>query len=217
MKGFFSIFESLLNELFPVLCFKCGKRGAYICTDCISRMPKTTLDEPDFISVFAYKDETIRHLLSVLKYKSGRDIARICGALIYEELCALLSERALFGEFEKPIIIPVPLSESRARERGFNQAELIAQEVAGAEKTFELCTGVLVKRKETRPQATIKNRAERLKNIVGCFHIVHPEKIHGRNIILIDDIYTTGGTMKEARKVLEQAGARNILCATVAH
>ncbi len=210
------IFNGVLNELFPARCFKCGERGTYICTSCLPRLPRTVRDEQGFISVFQYKDETIRRLLWALKYKGSRDVARVCACMLYEEVCAELSERTLFEEFERPLVIPIPLSMRRRRERGFNQAELIAREIA-ATGTFELETHVLEKCKETRPQATIKNRAERFKNVAGCFTISHPEKIVGRNIILVDDIYTTGGTMTEARAMLKKAGAHEVLCVTVAH
>lgn len=210
------LIHAILNELFPARCFKCGATGTYICTSCLGDLPRVVRDERGFMSVFQYKDETIRHLLWALKYKGSRDIARTCAHMLYEELCAELSERTLFEEFGNPLVVPIPLSARRQRERGFNQAELIAREIATA-GTFELETHVLEKHKETKPQATIKNRAERFKNVAGCFKISHPEKISGRNIILVDDIYTTGGTIVEARALLEKAGAREVLCATVAH
>ncbi|MBI2109168.1 MAG: ComF family protein [Parcubacteria group bacterium] len=184
---------------------------------CVEELPRVAHDETGFVSVFQYKDETIRRLLWTLKYKGGKDIAAVCAKMLYEELCAELEELVLFQEFEKPLVIPIPLSQKRWRERGFNQAELIAKELVTHGEGFKLCVEVLEKHKETAPQATIKNREARLRNVLGCFSLSHPEQIAGRNIILIDDIYTTGGTMLEARKVLEAAGARKILCCTVAH
>lgn len=212
-----SIIYKVLNGIFPARCFKCGRQGAYICVHCIPRIPRTYNDEPGFISVFQYKDKNIRRLLWALKYRGGSDVARICAQILYEAVCAELWDLALFGGFEKPLVIPIPLSAKRLRERGFNQAELIAREVTRLGEGFELCTSVLEKHRETKPQATIKNRAERLQNVTGCFRISHPEKIAERNILLIDDIYTTGGTMLEARKVLEQAGARKVIACAVAH
>ena len=216
MERIHLLIRAILNELFPARCFKCGATSTYICTSCLPRLPRTVRDEQGFISVFQYKDETIRHLLWALKYKGSKDVAYICARMLYEEVCAELSERTLFEEFENPLVVPIPLSARRRRERGFNQAELIAREMA-ATGTFELQTSMLEKCKETKPQATIKNRAERFKNVAGCFKISSPEKIVERNIILVDDIYTTGGTMTEARATLKKAGAREVLCVTVAH
>ncbi len=132
-------------------------------------------------------------------------------------ICAELGDELYFDEFQKPLVIPIPLTRARKRERGFNQSELIARELVALENTFELRTDILEKRKETRAQATIRNRAERLNNVVGCFSVSAPSAARGRNIILVDDIYTTGGTMSEARAVLEKAGAQKILACAVAH
>jgi predicted amidophosphoribosyltransferase len=78
---------------------------------------------------------------------------------------------------------------------------------------------ILIKPKETEHQARIKDRRTRLKNIIGSFAVKDSEKnkIKNRNIILIDDITTTGATLTEAKKVLKQAGARKIIAFTVAH
>ncbi len=78
MKSIKTVFEFVLKELFPAFCFKCGARGAYICMRCVEKIPRTRRDEPDFVSVFQYKDPAIRALLWSLKYKGGGDIARIC-------------------------------------------------------------------------------------------------------------------------------------------
>ncbi|KKS56700.1 MAG: Competence protein F, partial [Candidatus Nomurabacteria bacterium GW2011_GWF1_42_40] len=76
---------------------------------------------------------------------------------------------------------------------------------------------ILIKPKDTKHQAHIENRSERLKNIIGSFTVKNSEIIKGRNIILIDDILTTGATLSEARKVLKRAGARKVIAFTVAH
>ena len=84
---------------------------------------------------------------------------------------------------------------------------------------FILEKNILIKPKETKHQARIHNRGERLKNIIGSFAIKNTEKnlLKNRNIILIDDIITTGATLTEARKTLKKAGARKIIAFTVAH
>jgi len=75
----------------------------------------------------------------------------------------------------------------------------------------------LIKPKDTKHQAHIENRSERLKNIIGSFAVKNPEAIKGKNIILIDDILTTGATLTEARKILKYSGARKVVAFTVAH
>jgi len=82
---------------------------------------------------------------------------------------------------------------------------------------MQLANNILIKPKETEHQARIRDRRERLKNIAGSFAVKNNEKIKGKNIILIDDILTTGATLSEAKKVLKQAGARKVIAFTVAH
>ena len=82
---------------------------------------------------------------------------------------------------------------------------------------FSFLNNVLIKPQETEHQARIHNRSARLKNIVGSFSVKNEELIKNKNIILIDDITTTGATLTEAKKVLKHAGARKIIAFTVAH
>ena len=150
--------------------------------------------------------------------------------IIYEKILEELSELSIMENFTEPVLIPIPLSPKRRRERGFNQAELICRELVkinnlrysvdlNQEKKFNLKleSGVLIKPKETEHQARIKDRRQRLKNIIGSFAVKNGELIKNRNIILIDDILTTGATLSEAKKVLKQAGARKIIAFTIAH
>ena len=130
-----------------------------------------------------------------------------------------LSELSVMENFREPLLIPIPLSPKRYRERGYNQAELICRELIKIDrnKNFKLEKNILIKPKETEHQARIKNRRERLENIVGSFSVKNVESIKNRNIILIDDITTTGATLAEARKILKKSGARKIIAFTVAH
>jgi ComF family protein len=140
-----------------------------------------------------------------------------------------LSDLSIMENFSHAILIPIPLAPRRQRERGFNQAELICRKLinldkparnefrSGGEKKLKLEKDVLIKPKDTEHQARIENRSARLKNIVGSFSVKNPEKIKNRNIIIIDDVTTTGATLNEARRVLKQAGARKIIAFTVAH
>lgn len=207
----------MLSVLFPIRCFGCGVKGTYICIECASAIPKTASDTHGFISVFQYKDPIVRSLLHTLKYKGGKDLARACTIFLYEVLRDELGDALLFKNFKSPLVIPIPLSKRRRRERGFNQAELIAQELIRLDPSFELCGDVLVKTKNTPSQTEMKNKAERIRNVKDSFMVQNGEKILERNIILVDDIYTTGATLNEARETLLSSGARDIFCATVAH
>tara|TARA_Y100000031_G_scaffold150898_2_gene191127 strand:- start:45246 stop:45656 length:411 start_codon:yes stop_codon:yes gene_type:complete len=136
---------------------------------------------------------------------------------MYEWFCEDLSDETLFRGFVHPLVIPIPLSKKRLRKRGFNQAELLAREFTMRDTSFTLSTNVLYKIKDTRSQTTLKNRTERMANVIDSFEARNAEKIKDKNIILIDDIYTTGATLNEARRILINAGARMVLCCTIAH
>jgi competence protein ComFC len=129
-----------------------------------------------------------------------------------------LSELSIMENFQKPIFIPIPLSSSRLRERGFNQAELLCREILNQNINLGiLIKNVLIKNKDTLHQAKIRDRSKRLRNLTGSFAIKNPEIIKSRNIILIDDVTTTGATLSEARKVLKKSGAKKVIAFTIAH
>ena len=124
--------------------------------------------------------------------------------------------------FREPILIPIPLASKRKKERGFNQAELLCQKLVNIDKNnnFILEKNVLIKTKDQEHQARLKDRRDRLANIIGSFSIKNPkemQKIKNRNIILIDDVITTGATLSEARKTLKQFGAKKVIAFTIAH
>lgn len=116
--------------------------------------------------------------------------------------------------FKNFIIIPIPLHSGRKRQRGFNQAELLGQFIA-KDMNLEFCD-TLKRIKNNKPQAKMKNHEERAKNIAGCFKIKNPEIVRGKNILLIDDVYTSGATMNEAAKILKENGARKIIAVVLA-
>jgi competence protein ComFC len=143
-----------------------------------------------------------------------------------------LSELSMLENFTKPILIPIPLAKKRLRLRGYNQSELICQELIKVNNTrlstsidngidLTLEKNILIKPKDTEHQARIRDRNLRLKNLSGSFTIKNIDKnkvlLKNRNIILVDDITTTGATLGEARKTLKQCGARKIIAFTIAH
>lgn len=154
----------------------------------------------------------------MLKYRNKKGIADVLAKAAYDRLLEELSDLAVFENFNNPILIPIPLYKKRLKKRGYNQAELLAREITKrSDNVFALATNVLHKIRETKSQVEIRDKKERLKNLRGAFAVKNPETIHGRNIILIDDVTTTGTTLNEAKKVLEKAGARKVIGVTVAH
>ncbi|HEX5235277.1 MAG TPA: phosphoribosyltransferase family protein [Silvibacterium sp.] len=119
------------------------------------------------------------------------------------------------------LVVPVPLYKGKRRERGFNQSELLARAVAGSLRRLragwkgELASGMLIRQRATKSQAGLSN-AERRRNVRGVFSVPRPEKLRGRDVLLIDDIYTTGATARACSAALKKAGAASVWVATVA-
>jgi len=115
-------------------------------------------------------------------------------------------------------VVPVPLHARKQAQRGFNQAEMIARaalQQLARPKRFELSTGVLVRRRETGSQIGL-TRHQRRENLRGAFAVSDPTRIVKRDILLIDDVLTTGTTASECARVLLRAGAARVWVATVA-
>ncbi|MEK7588375.1 MAG: ComF family protein [Patescibacteria group bacterium] len=169
-------------------------------------------------SIYDYRDPLIKRAIWLLKYKGKKSLSKVFATSIYLNTLEEISEMMLLENFKNPILIPIPLSKKRYRERGYNQAELIARELLLlSPETFTLKKDILTKIKDTIHQAHIKDRKQRLKNITNSFNIKNKESIKNRNIILIDDVTTTGATLSEAKKVLKENGAKKIIAFTVAH
>jgi len=159
-------------------------------------------------------DGALRDLIHLLKYDRVRTAARPLGSLLAQQVSPL---REQIGE--SAMILPVPLYRGKFLERGFNQSEAIARELAS-----ELCRGgwkVPVERDAMRrTRATVSQtgltRHQRRANVRGAFAVKHRESIAGRNIILVDDVLTTGTTVQECARVLLRARASGVWVATAA-
>lgn len=191
-----------------------------MCLICLGDSPPAERESAKWIfPLYDYRHPPIKKALWLLKYKGKKRLAGIFAEVLYSRILEELSDLSIMENFHNPILIPIPLSKKRYRERGYNQAELICKELVRLDNNvnFKLKNNILIKPNNTKHQAHIENRGERLKNIIGSFAVKDTELIKNRNIILIDDITTTGATLAEARKVLKQSGARKIIAFTVAH
>ncbi len=215
-----NILNKLLDLLFPAKCIGCGKQETSLCLKCTENIePPQETPNRNIYAIFSYKNKTIRQALWNLKYKGHTSIADTIAIFMYDKILEELSELLIMEDFKNPILIPIPLSKKRLRFRGFNQSEILAKEIYKIDTglTLKLSSNILFKIKETKSQMKIKNKTERLKNLSGCFYVKRPDEIKGQNIILIDDITTTGATIKEASETLLKSGARKVIAFTVAH
>ena len=156
----------------------------------------------------------LRDLIHVLKFQQVRPAAAVLGRVLAEAIADL--ERAM--PVGKIAVIPVPLHKRKRAQRGFNQAEMIARDALkelSRPKRFDLCVGVLVRQRETESQIGLTSH-QRRENMRGAFAVSDPTRFLKRDILLVDDVVTTGTTVSECARVLLRAGAARVWVATVA-
>ncbi len=214
--------HTLWSVLFPDTCVGCRSRDALLCGACLQKLvPASSSEEPYMMSAYSYKDSRVRQLIRILKYKKMRHAADVFAPALAGLLTEFLGEERLFIG-GRVLLVPVPISRSRYRERGYNQAESLARATFSRlpKETARFCsvdTTLLEKYIDTTPQAKIKTRAERLAHLGDCFR-VRPGCIPaGETIVLIDDVITTGATIRVARQALLRAGFRSVYALSVAH
>ncbi len=215
-----TIKNGVWDTIFPIYCISCGRRGSDLCIECLSSSPEAERESAKWIfPLYDYRHPPIKKAVWLLKYKGKKRLANVFAEVLYGRIIEELADLSVMENFTEPVLMPIPLSSGRRRERGFNQAELICKELIklDTETNLKLENKVLVKPVDSKHQAHIENRTERLRNIVGSFALKNVERVKDKNIILIDDVTTTGATLAEARKILKAAGAKKIIAFTLAH
>jgi ComF family protein len=180
-----------------IACPLCGRPvGApLLCGTCISM--KRHFSAGHFGFLFSHR---LRDALLAFKFRGRKDVGRFLVGLLRDKLMAL-SPR-----FD--VIVPLPVTEGRLRERGFNQTYVLSKEIARITgKPIDHRS--LLKTRETKDQYTL-SRDERRKNPLGAFQVVRSEAIQDRRVLLVDDLFTTGSTLSEASKTLVRAGAGGV-------
>jgi ComF family protein len=171
--------------------------------------------KPAFARAVAYGsyESGLRELIHLLKYDGVRPAANVLGRMLAQAIAKLEPELPAGSV----ALIPVPLYRGRLRQRGFNQAELIARAAVkiSGEDRFSLCPRALVRKRETASQIGLTSH-QRRENLRGAFGVENSEVVNGREVLLVDDVYTTGATVSECARVLRRAGATKVRVATVA-
>lgn len=214
-----SRFVSMLLDLFfPPRCAFCGKilktgeRG--MCAHCQEALPWLAGSQAEqtleFISLcvspLRYQGE-VRGSIHRYKFKGLKGYAELYGSLV-----AQCVKDHLPGEYD--LISWVPLSEKRRRERGYDQAFLLAQATALA--LDDAAAETLRKARHTNAQSGLEGESARRANVLGAYEVFEPELVEGKRILLIDDVVTTGATLSECARILLTAGAKAVVCATLA-
>jgi ComF family protein len=210
-----------LDAIGPVrgrVCSICGERVltsfALPDEDGLLRCPVCRRVERPFVRAIAYGsyDGGLRELIHLLKYNGVRPAANVLGRMLAE---AIASIESLF-EQEEVLLIPVSLFKGKRRTRGFNQAEMIARAALKIHAgRLQLATDLLVRTRETHSQIGLTSH-QRRENMRGAFAVSRAVEVTGREVLLVDDVYTTGTTVSECAKVLRRAGAARVWVATVA-
>jgi ComF family protein len=156
-----------------------------------------------------YEDPVIQGLVRSLKFRFVRAAAAPLGALLAAYAARLKIPRSY------DLVLPVPLSRRRRRERGFNQAELVARNFS-ARTGLPIDVSTLQRVRHSPPQSGLRSYAARRANIAGSFQVLRPELVRGRKLILLDDVVTSGATVLEAANALRASGARDILALAAA-
>jgi competence protein ComFC len=220
MQSFISILHSALDILFPETCLGCNKKGSIICERCTASLRKAERETSRGIyAAYDYRDPIIKQAIWRLKYYKSKHLAIHLGAILYEHMLEDLVDMNLFTQGHPILVIPVPVSRSRIRERGYNQARSIAQHFCkhGVALGLELGDNIVMKKKDTLPQARISNRVRRIRNIRNAFELTDTEKVKDRTIIVVDDVTTTGATITEVMSILRASGAKKVVGFAVAH
>lgn len=182
------------------ICDKCGKcldEGEGLCRDCRTHPP-----DFDIARAVGPYDEPYRIAIKVLKFMGRRQLAVQMGRMM---------ARAVKAEprfFPIDLIIPVPVSQANFKQRGFNQTEELARQIA-KELHIKMDAQLLRRIKETPSQREL-TKEEREKNLLFAFQVKDKKKIYRKNILLVDDVYTTGSTGRECTRTLLEAGAGRV-------
>lgn len=200
--------------IFPEKCIGCKKEGIFLCSECREATRKENAEKVSVLyadKIFSwgiYDNEVLRKALRRFKYHGNKSLAEIFSNMLWKIM------NSSKYNLNDAVIFPVPASKIRKRQRGYNQAEILAQKLA--EKiSLPYFSDILIKIKNTPSQTSLPKK-ERLMNVKGSFGINNPEFIKNKKIILVDDILTTGATISECSKILKNAGAKEVIAFVVA-
>lgn len=197
-----------MKLVFPPVCEVCRKGSEEaLCSGCFGQI---TFMKPQLgIYSASVYDGVLKQALHRLKFSRKKSLAGPLGVLLVK----YLSQLPALPVDEFDCVVPVPLHSRRLRQRGYNQAELLAQVV---NRYYEVpVVEALQRTRETHPQFDLPREA-RLTNVSGAFRVALPGAVYNKNIILLDDIYTTGSTAAECCRTLKIAGAQRVEVVTLA-
>ncbi len=215
--------NNLLFLIYPKICGICGKIGnSYLCEQCKNKLEKNSIfankiinysnNSTKYFDEYAYIFEynlIIREKIIQYKFGNKAYLSKMFSEFFMknEKICGFLKKY--------DIIIPVPMTNKKIRKRGYNQTQLIAKIVAENIDTLTLENNVLVKYKENKVQSKL-TKLQRAENVKNVYKLQDTEIIKGKNILILDDVYTTGATCNECARMLKQAKPKKVGIITIA-
>lgn len=209
------ILSGLIDFIYPKKCVGCGKNDVLLCDSCLMDLEyadqicpgcgesslvgwthevcKKKYGMDGLTAVYDFGDDEVKKIIGEIKFGFNRELVR-----------TLVSSWKIELGIDFDLIVPVPLYYYRENWRGFNQAELIAKELVTGEKNVVL--SCLRRVKQTKQQARIMDKVERKNNLKGVFEVEKGCKLRGKNVLLVDDVFTSGETMREATRELKKKG-----------
>jgi ComF family protein len=206
--------ETLLRLIFPPKCIFCGKildieKELEICDDCFEKLDfiKSPIIMNNVIACVCQYNAVLRGAIVKYKFFDKPSFYRAFGLLLSQRV------QEVFKDIKIDLLVSVPLHKKRERERGYNQAKLIAQQVSrhtGIPDRSKVIARVV----NTKPQSLL-SKEERKYNLEAAFIIEKPKEVQSRTILLIDDVLTTGATLHHCSECLKQAGAKAVFGAVI--
>lgn len=204
------ILEKLLNLIYIKECYSCGSQeeDSYLCSKCRNKvhfLPHSIFKYINETPVFAAAlyDDVVKQLIKALKYKGQKHIAAVIAGLMFEYWTSIKISKSDF------LVIPVPIHKLRRKERRYNHMDLVAKEFCCLTK-YKYNNDFLVRIKDTKKQYNLK-RQERIENIKNAFDVnINNMPDKSINLLIIDDITSTGTTLSEIINVLKNKGYKNI-------
>lgn len=212
------LWTGMLDLLFPPKCPFCSKLlekpRALVCDDCQRTLPwlegKSGERKVQFVSLcvspLAYRNQ-VRESVHRFKFSGRQWYAKVYGQLLAQCVQDHLTDRY-------DLVTWVPVSSKRRRERGYDQAFLLAR--SAAEHLGTVLTPTLRKVRNNPAQSGLQSASARRANVMGVYELLDPERVRDRRILLIDDVVTTGETLSECARMLRSAGAADVVCAALA-
>ncbi len=183
-------------------------------------LARNTYTKKTLVPCFAplpFSHKMVRHAIHALKYYRYEKACTLFARAMAIPFCEEIAEKRMFGTFTQPILIPLPLHAKKLHERGFNQTFLIAQALLQElqDTSISLSQTALTRVRASSSQTKTKGPQERLAHVQGAFFAQRKEVL-GKDVIILDDVITTGATLKSASETLKEAGARSVWCIAVA-